>query len=62
MPVTNDHGPKRAILYARVPTDEQARTGFSLRQHVGALRTYLTDKGCGVLEKVSQTLGRTALV
>jgi hypothetical protein len=48
MPITNDHGPMQlAILYARVPTDEQARTGFSLRQHVDALRTYLTGKGCG---------------
>jgi hypothetical protein len=30
MPTTNSLGPKRAILYARVSTDEQARTGFSL--------------------------------
>ena len=27
---TNGHGPKRAVLYARVSTDEQARTGYSL--------------------------------
>ena len=26
MPNTNGHGPKRAILYARVSTDEQARS------------------------------------
>jgi hypothetical protein len=26
---TNGHGPKRAILYSRVSTDEQARTGYS---------------------------------
>jgi len=31
MPTTNGLGPKWAILYARVSTDEQARTGFSLR-------------------------------
>jgi hypothetical protein len=30
MPSTNGHGPKRAILYARVSTDEQARSGYSL--------------------------------
>jgi hypothetical protein len=30
MPNTNGHGPKRAILYARVSTDEQARSGYSL--------------------------------
>ena len=31
MPTTNSLDPKRAILYARVSTDEQARTGFSFR-------------------------------
>ncbi len=30
MPTTNGHDPKQAILYARVFTDEQAKTGFSL--------------------------------
>jgi hypothetical protein len=40
MPTTNGHGPKRAILYARVSTDEQARTGFSLTQQLEALREY----------------------
>ena len=29
MTLTNGHGPKRAILYARVSTDEQARSGYS---------------------------------
>ena len=32
MPSTNGHGPKMAVLYARVSTDEQARSGFSLAQ------------------------------
>jgi predicted site-specific integrase-resolvase len=27
MPNTNVHGPKKVILYARVSTDEQARSG-----------------------------------
>jgi hypothetical protein len=31
---TNGHGPKRAILYARVSTEEQARSGYSLAQQV----------------------------
>ncbi len=38
MPSTNGHGPKRAILYARVSTDEQARSGYSLAQQLEALR------------------------
>jgi DNA invertase Pin-like site-specific DNA recombinase len=36
----NGHGPKRAILYARVTTDEQARTGYSFAQQLEALRDY----------------------
>ena len=42
MPSTNGHGLKRAvlwaILYARVSTDEQARSGYSLAQQLEALR------------------------
>jgi DNA invertase Pin-like site-specific DNA recombinase len=34
MPNTNGHGPKRAILYARVSTEEQARSGYSLAQQI----------------------------
>ena len=34
MTSTNGHGPKRAILYARVSTDEQARSGYSLAQQI----------------------------
>ena len=30
MPGTNGHGPERAILYARVSTEEQAKSGYSL--------------------------------
>ena len=40
MPSTNGHGPKWAILYARVSTDEQARSGYSLAQQLEALRHY----------------------
>ncbi len=53
MTSTNGHGPKRAILYARVSTDEQARSGFSLAQQLEALREYAARDGYDVLEEVS---------
>ena len=53
MPSTNDHGPKRAILYARVSTDEQARSGYSLAQQLEALREYANREGYEVLKEVS---------
>jgi len=52
MPNTNGHGPKRAILYARVSTDEQARSGYSLAQQIEALREHATREGYEVLEEV----------
>ncbi len=52
MPSTNGHGPKRAILYARVSTDEQARSGYSLAQQIEALRAYAASEGYEVLEEV----------
>jgi site-specific DNA recombinase len=52
MPSTNGHGPKRAILYARVSTDEQARSGYSLAQQIEALRKYAAREGYEVLEEV----------
>jgi site-specific DNA recombinase len=52
MPSTNGHGPKRAILYARVSTDEQARTGYSLAQQIEALRAYAAREGYEILEEV----------
>ena len=45
-------GPKRAILYARVSTDEQARSGYSLAQQLEALREYAASEGYEVLEEV----------
>jgi site-specific DNA recombinase len=53
MPSTNGHGPKRAILYARVSTDEQARSGYSLAQQLEALRDYANREGYEILEEVS---------
>jgi site-specific DNA recombinase len=52
MPNTNGHGSKRAILYARVSTDEQARSGYSLAQQLEALREYAAREGLQVLEEV----------
>jgi site-specific DNA recombinase len=52
MPSTNEHGPKRAILYARVSTDEQARSGYSLAQQLEALRAYATREGYEILEEI----------
>ena len=53
MPSTNDHSPKRAILYARVSTEEQARSGYSLAQQIEALRAYAEQEGYQILEEVS---------
>jgi site-specific DNA recombinase len=52
MPSTNGHGPKRAVLYARVSTDEQARSGYSLAQQIEALRDHAAREGFAVLEEV----------
>ena len=52
MPSTNGHDPGRAILYARVSTDEQARSGYSLAQQLEALRGYCEREGYEVLEEV----------
>src|SRR5215212_7351851 len=52
MPATNGYGTKRAILYARVSTDEQARSGYSLAQQIEAPREYAAREGYEVLEEV----------
>ncbi len=53
MPSTNGHGPKRAILYARVSTEEQARSGYSLAQQMEALREYANREGYEVVEEIT---------
>jgi site-specific DNA recombinase len=50
---SNGHQPKQAILYARVSTDEQARSGYSLAQQLEALRMYAASEGYEVLEEVT---------
>ena len=51
MPSTNGHGPKRAILYARVSSDDQVR-GYSLDQQIGALREWAGREDYEVIEEV----------
>src|ERR671932_37344 len=53
MPDINGYGPKRAILYARVSTDEQARSGYSLAQQLEALREYAVREGYEFIEEVT---------
>ena len=53
MPSANGHDPKRAILYARVSTDEQARSGYSLAQQLEALTEYAAREGYEILEEVT---------
>jgi site-specific DNA recombinase len=53
MPSANGHGSKQAILYARVSTDEQARSGYSLAQQLEALRDYAAREGYKVLEEIT---------
>lgn len=52
MPNTNGHTLKRAILYARVSTEEQARSGCFLSQQMEVLRAYAVREGYEVLEEV----------
>ena len=52
MPSINGHGPKRAVLYARVSTQEQAAKGYSLAQQLEALRGYAAREGYEVIEEV----------
>src|SRR5215204_2506830 len=53
MPSTNGHGPRRVILYARVSTDEQARSGYSLSQQLEALREHAAREGYEILDEVT---------
>jgi|SRR3954466_504219 site-specific DNA recombinase len=53
MPSTNGHGPKKAILYARISADEQAKSGYSLGQQMTCLREYAATEGYEVLEEVT---------
>ncbi len=47
---SNRHG--KVVLYARVSTEEQAKSGYSLAQQMEALRDYASREGYEVLEEV----------
>src|SRR5919199_2808343 len=50
MPDTNGHGhQKKAILYARVSTEEQAEEGYSLPEQIRDLRRYAQAQGYAIL-------------
>ena len=53
MPNLNGKGSKLAVLYARVSTDEQARSGYSLAQQLEALRSYAKHERYEILEEIS---------
>ncbi len=53
MASANGYGPNGAVLYARVSTEEQARSGYSLAQQMEALRGYASCEGYEILEEVS---------
>ncbi len=53
MPDTAGYGRKLSILYARVSTEEQAKSGYSLAQQLEALREYAAKEGYEVLEEVA---------
>jgi site-specific DNA recombinase len=50
MPSKNGHGPKRAILYARVSTEEQMN-GYSIPDQLRELRAYAAREGYVVVEE-----------
>jgi site-specific DNA recombinase len=52
MPSTNGHGPRRAILYARVSSAERAKKGYSLNGQIGELRTWAADEGYQVVSEI----------
>jgi site-specific DNA recombinase len=48
----NGRDAKSAILYARVSTDEQAKSGYALSQHLEALREYASREGYEIAEEI----------
>src|ERR671932_2801619 len=50
---TNGHVRKLAIPYARVSTEEQARSGYSLAQQLEACRAWCATEGYEILEEVT---------
>ena len=52
MQMANERDAKRAIFYARVSTDEQARSGYSPSQQLEALREYASREGYEIAEEI----------
>lgn len=48
---TNGRGTKRAVLYARVSTEEQAKVGYSILDQLRELRAYAAREGYMVVEE-----------
>jgi site-specific DNA recombinase len=48
----NGRDARRAVLYARVSTDEQAKSGYSLSQQLEALREYASREGYEIVEEI----------
>ncbi len=53
MASTNGRSPRRAVLYARVSTEEQVKSGYSLAQQMEALRDYAAREGYQILEEIT---------
>jgi site-specific DNA recombinase len=49
---TNGHGPRRAILYARVSGEEQAKKGYSLADQLDALRDWCSRNDYEIIDEV----------
>ena len=45
MTLTNGHGPKTAVFYARVSTEELSKTGYSIPEQLRELRAYAMREG-----------------
>jgi DNA invertase Pin-like site-specific DNA recombinase len=61
MDTVRSNGHKRAVIYARVSTDEQADKGYSLQSQVEACGKYAHDHGLEIaggryFDKVAKTL------
>jgi site-specific DNA recombinase len=52
MPITNGHGPATAVLYARVSTEEQAKSGYSIPEQLRELRSYAAREGYRIVEEI----------
>ena len=44
---------KRAVLYARVSTDEQAEHGYSLSTQLAAMRDYVAENGFVIVDEIT---------